>query len=162
MIGLAWDAVCDEFVFDGSWRDIYLFRTEIADWQRMLDALREAGYSMAYFRDGQSTELPHDASQAFPLPEQCDRHLSVRFADVQANCHFFTVEEIEFDIDPREVKGQRQLDALFAFMRRLAEAVSKEAVLTPENSPDTIIFRVRPGQPTIAYQSFGGRHDWKT
>ena len=162
MVGLAWDAVCEEFAFDGSWRDICLFRTEIADWQRMLDAIREAGYSVAYFHDDQSTELPRDASQAFPLPGECDRRLSVWFADVQANCHFFTVEEIEFDIDPREVKGQQQLDALFSFVQCLAEAVGKETVLTAENSHDIIIFRARPGQATIEYQSFGGWHDWRT
>jgi hypothetical protein len=126
---LRWETVRDEFAFDGSWRDICVFQTAIADWQRMLDALRSAGYRLEYFRADQPAELPAKAAETFPLSDECDRRLSVWFADVLANCHFFTVEQIEFDIDPREIKGQRELDALFDFMRCLADAANKEAVL---------------------------------
>src|SRR5262245_30449355 len=112
---IAWKTVRDEFAFDGSLRDIYVFGTSIADWQRMLDAFRSTGYTLTYFRADQPTGLPANAADAFPPPEECDRRLSVRFAGVLANCHFFTVEEIEFDIDPREVKGQQELNALFGF-----------------------------------------------
>lgn len=161
MDGLAWDDVREEFAFDGSWRDIYVLGTDMADWQRMLDALRQADYNLAYFRNSQPSELPAEAAQAFPLPEACDRLLAVRFAGVQANCHFFTSEEIEFDIDPREVKGQEQLGALFGFMRCLAETVGKEAILTAENYPEIIIFRVRPGQSAVEHRAFGGWHDWR-
>jgi len=80
---------------------------------------------------------------------------------VQANCHFFTVEEIEFDIDTREVKGQQELNALLEFMRCLAHATDKEAVLTAENMPEIVILRVRPGRTPIEYQEFGGWHDWR-
>ncbi len=87
--------------------------------------------SMAYFRDRHPTEFhgpqPH---KAFPLPGECDRLLSVRFAGVLANCHFFMPEELEFDIDPREVTGREQLNALFEFMRCMAEGVGKEVILT--------------------------------
>jgi hypothetical protein len=160
MDGLAWDAVREEFAFDdGSWRDIYVLGTDMATWQRMLDGLRAAGYDMAYFRDLQPTELPAEAKQAFPPPDECNRLLSVRFAGVLANCHFFTPEEIEFDIDPREVKGQEQLDALLGFMHCLAEAAAKEAILTAENCPEIVILRVRPGQSAVEVQAFGGGQD---
>jgi hypothetical protein len=149
---IAWETVRDEFAFDGSWRDIYILGTTIADWQGILDAIRSASYRLTYFHADRPTELPMNATDAFPLPGQCDRHLSVWFADVLANCHFFTVEEIEFDIDPREVKGQHELNAMFGFMRCLAQATEKEVVLTPENAPEIVIFRVSPGKPAIEYQ----------
>jgi hypothetical protein len=158
---LAWDAVRDEFAFDGSWRDIYVLGTDMAGWQRMLDGLRAAGYDLAYFRDHQPNELPVEAAQAFPLPDECDRLLLVRFAEVQANCHFFWVEDIEFDIDPREVVGQEQLDAVFGFMRCLSQAVGKDAILTAENCPKIVIFRVRPEHSAVEHQAFGGWHDWR-
>lgn len=161
MDGLVWDAVSGEFAFDGSWRDIYVLGTDMADWQRILDALRQADYDLAYFRENLPAELPAEAPQAFPLSGACDRLLAVRFAGVQANCHFFTPEEIEFDIDPREVQGQEQLDAVFGFMRCITDAVGKEAILTAENSPEIIIFRVRPGQSAIEHRAFGGWHDWR-
>ncbi len=153
---LAWETVRNEFEFDGSWRDIYVFQTTMSDWQHMLNAVRKSPYQVKYFRGGQPTEFPIDAIHAFPLAEECDRYLSVTFAGVQANCHFFWDEEIEFDIDPREVKGQTELDALFGFMQMLADAVGKEAVLTPENFRDAIIFRARPGSHEVEWQEFGG------
>jgi hypothetical protein len=153
---LSWDSVRGEFAFDGSWRDIYILGTSISDWDRMLDAIQVAGYTRAYFRDDQLTEMPSNAAQAFPLPEECNRLMSIWFSDVQANCHFFNVEEIEFDIDPREVKGQQQLDGLLGFMRCLADALAKEVILAVENSPEIVIFRVRPGETKIDYQPFGG------
>ncbi len=155
MSELAWDAVRDEFDFDGSWRDVYVRETDLTSWQRMLDGLRAAGYELTYFRDNQPTELPMEASQAFPHPDKCDRLLLVCFAGVQANCHFFCVEDIEFDIDPRQVTGQAQLSGLIDFMRCLSQAVGKDATLAPENSPEIVIFRIRPGLPTVEHHAFG-------
>jgi hypothetical protein len=100
-------------------------------------------------------ELPGRVEEAFPLDGQCDRLLSVRFCGVLANCHFFTPGEIEFDIDPREVAGQPQLDGVFGFMRCLAQSVGRDTVLCPENCPQNIIFRVRPGLPNVEYHVFG-------
>lgn len=158
---LPWDTVRGEFVFDGSWRDIVVFGTDLNDWQRMLDAIRSGGYEVAYYRADKPSDLPAKASDAFPLPGESDRRLSVWFAEVLANCHFFQDNEIEFDVDPREVKGQRELDALFEFMRCLAQAVNKSVLLTAENMPEIVVFRVRPGALPIEYQEFGGFHEWK-
>ena len=155
MDGIKWETVCDEFAFDGAWRDIYVLNTDMAAWQRMLDGLLAAKYHIEYLKDDLLTELPADATQAFPLPDGCGRLLSVRFAGVLANCHFFTSEEIEFDIDPRDVKGQEQLDALFGFMRCLADSVDKDAILTWENRREVAIFRVRPRQSGIEYHPVG-------
>jgi hypothetical protein len=155
---LTWETVRGEFVFDGSWRDIVVFGTDLTDWQRMLDGIRSAGYEFVYYRADEPTELPAKACDAFPLSGECDRRLSVWFAGVLANCHFFTEEEIEFDIDPREVKGQRELDALFGFMRCMAKSVNKDVVLTAENMPEIVVFRLRPGKLPIEYQAFGWFH----
>lgn len=158
---IAWETVRREFDFDGSWRDIYVFGTTITDWQRVLDALRSSEYRLTYCLDDQSVEVPTNVVDAFPVPSECTHLLSVSFAEVTANCHFFTKGEIEFDIDPREVKGQRELNALFGFMRCLAEAVDKEVVLTPENAPEAVIFRVSPARSAIEHYPFGGWHDWR-
>ena len=151
MPGLAWAKVRGEFAFDGSWRDIFVLGTDLAARQRMLDALRAARYDLSYRRDGKPAELPASAEEAFPLEGECDRLLSVRFCGVLANCHFFRRDEIEFDIDPRELVGQPQLDGLFGFMRCLADAARRDATLCPENCPEAPIFRVRPGAAAIEW-----------
>jgi hypothetical protein len=156
---LAWEAVRTEFAFDGGWRDVYVFGTDMTAWQQMIDWLRASGYDLSYFRDGQPATLPALATDAFPVEGECDRLLSVRFCGVLANCHFFTSEEIEFDIDPREVVGQTELDGLFGFMGCLAEAVGRDVILCPENCPQTVVFRARAGATAVEHQTFGGLHD---
>ncbi|WP_425618425.1 hypothetical protein NA78x_002130 [Anatilimnocola sp. NA78] len=153
---LAWETVAPEFAFDGSWRDIYVFDTDLQAWQRVLDRLRQGDYEFVYRRSGNVSELPVTAADAFPVDGEADRMLSVTFCDVLANCHFFTPDEIEFDIDPREVQGQGQLDSLLAFIRLLSDAAGKDAVLTPENCREILVFRSRPGQSAVEYHEFGG------
>ena len=85
---------------------------------------------------------------------------SVRFCGVLANCHFFTPDEIEFDIDPREVVGQPQLDGVFEFMRSLAQSVGRDAILCPEGCSQIVIFRVRPDATAVEHLVFGGWYRW--
>jgi len=149
---LTWNTVNRAFEFEaGSFRDIYLLGTDLDAWQRMLDGLSARQYELAYFRDDQAIELPPDAIEVFASLPECYHQLSVNLCQVQANCHFFTPDDIEFNIDPREVKGQSELDAVFAFMRCLADSASMDAILTLEDSPDGVIFRVCPGQNEIDY-----------
>lgn len=161
MQSLPWELVSREFAFDGSWRDIIILHTDLADWQVALNVLRSANYKLVYYRNDQPSELPSGVCDTFPLPGECDRRLSIWFAGVLANSHFFTPDEIEFDIDPREITGQQQLDALFEFMKCLADAVGKPVALTAENCSEISIFRIQPDQATIEYRAFGGWHDWR-
>lgn len=141
-----------------AWRDIYVLGTNINAWQRLIDELRKSDYDLTYFRNGQTVLLPEDAKDPFPLEGKCDRLLFVCFGGVLAYCHFFTSDEIEFDIDPREVVGQPQLDRLFDFMRCLAESVGQDAILCPGSCSDIVIFRIRDGAAPVEYQAFGGWH----
>jgi hypothetical protein len=48
------------------------------------------------------------------------------------------------------------LDALLAFMRLLSDATGKDAVLTPKNCPQIVVFRSRPNRSAVEYHAFGG------
>jgi len=56
---------------------------------------------------------------------------------MQLNCHFFQNDDIELDLDPREVTGQAQLDALLEFMRDIGRTTSASVVLTPKMCPNS-------------------------
>jgi hypothetical protein len=43
--------------------------------------------------------------------------------EVAIHCHFFGPDEIEFDVSPREVVGQTQLDGVCGFVRAIGRAV---------------------------------------
>jgi len=153
---LEWDRVRGEFYRDGSWRDIYVLGTSIEHWQRALDALRSSPFQMRYVRAAIECPLPSGAAEAFPEPGWADRLLSVDLHGPIANAHFFTETEIEFDLDPREVGSQRELDSILQFMHLLASATGREAILTPENQEHIVIFRVRPNDSRVEYAPFGG------
>ena len=153
---LGWDQVGCEFYQDGSWRDIYVLGTSIEHWQLALDALRSSSFRTRYFRDRVESPLPPTAAEAFPEPGFADRLLSVDLRGPIANAHFFTETEIEFDLDPREVCSQRELDAVLEFMQLLASATGREAILAPENQQHIPIFRVRPNDPNVEHTPFGG------
>lgn len=152
---LEWREIAAWFHPDGNSRDIYVLDTSFADWQSLLEALRQSRFDLGYCRAGAKAPLPANAAEAFPDPGMADRVLSVNLDGAAAYCHFFTESEIEFDIDPREVVGQLQLDAILDFMRVLSNSTGKESILTPENCPHIVIVSVPPGDAAPQYRSFG-------
>ena len=145
----SWEQVRHEFIFDGSWRDIYVIDSDLALWERLIASLKTSDYDLQYSLDGHAMELPNLAEEAFQF--EASRLLSVRFRSVQANCHFFWPDEIEFDIDPREITGQPQLDALFGFMGFVAATVGRDVILTPESLSKSVIFRVRASDGVVEH-----------
>jgi len=48
-------------------------------------------------------------------------------------CHFFQDDEVENDIDPRNITSYAVHQHLMNYLTRLSQALGKEVVLTPEN-----------------------------
>ena len=65
--------------------------------------------------------------------------LSVDVESVTINCHFLCLEEIELDIDPEQIKGEKEHTVLLGYIAQLAKALGKTAYITPENSLDNPI-----------------------
>ena len=136
------DAFCD---YDGSLRDIYVFDTGIDDWTLMLQLLKRKLYGMTFFLDGEVSTLPAEAGSIFALGSQHACQLSVDLSGLLLNCHFFCLDQIEFDISPREVTDEAKFEAIICFMQNLASELNKTVVLTPENAPESVLFRATPG-----------------
>jgi hypothetical protein len=140
----AWNDVKDEFVWEGSWRDICVLDTTISDWRSVWLTLTAPDVRAAFKIDDVEAALPEDVDRVFARRNESSVILSVVVSGVQLNCHFFGEFEIEFDLDPREVTGQADFDAVVAFMRKLAAATGKVAFMTPENTHDAPFLRVAP------------------
>jgi hypothetical protein len=48
----------------------------------------------------------------------------------------YCVEQIDFDVDLRELQGQDRLDVLCAFLRAIGRRIGKPVVMTPEGVED--------------------------
>lgn len=143
---MAWKDVASEFVWDGAWRDIYVIGTTIADWQRVLDLLNDkTPDALAFYVNGEELPSAPSAEVIFERRQETSTLLQVTAGNVHLNCHFFCEEEIEFDLDPRELRGEGDLQAVLTFMTAIANAAGKRAILTHENSQEAVILNVQPG-----------------
>jgi hypothetical protein len=82
--------------------------------------------------------------------------MKIDASGILINCHFFSKEEIEFDIDPKDVTEQSDLDALCEFMRMVGKVVGKPTILTPENFQDKPIILFNPETNELNFvENFG-------
>jgi hypothetical protein len=139
-----WEAVRKEFEPEGSLRDIYVSDAGLAGWQSLLAALRHFDPAAVFTVDGEERELPDDASTIFDVHEVAKPMLVVRWAGLSFYCHFFIAEEIELDLDPREVHDATDFEAVLDFLAFVGDTVGKPAVLTAENAPERPILRYDP------------------
>lgn len=136
-----WQRVAEDFEPDGSLRDIYVLETSLDAWQSVIDTLRQRWSSLTFTLNGEPATLPQRVEAIFDARREQAALLSLMVGGAQLVCHFFVEDEIEFDIDPREITGPAQLEALIEFMALLGRITAKTVVLTHENSPEAVILR---------------------
>lgn len=139
-----WSRIAADFRYDGSLRDVYILDTSLDDWARVWDVLKAAPDGFSFMVDGESLTPPARVEDAFRLRDSHSVTASYTLGKQRLNCHFFIEEEVEFDLDPRDVDGPIEAERLGHFLSLLGCATSKEVRLTPENEPESIIARYDP------------------
>ena len=148
-----WSDVSDDWESEGGLRDVYVFETNVEDWQRALDLVR-AQWPFTYSEDGSPKTMPADVPTIFQAREQRAVRLQIHAAPaIHINCHFFLPEEIEFDLDPREVNSQADFDIVCEFIGLIGTTLQKavsvcwegdtEALMRYEPRTD-VVQRMRP------------------
>lgn len=137
MPDLLWDDVKHHFDPDetGSLPDLRVPHTSADDWQTLLDLVRERGWNHEYVEGATELPLPRAADVfARPLDAECPQ-LRVRPSEgVLAIFRFLADEEIDFDMDLRELQGQERLDLLCDFLRTLGRRLGKPVFMDPEGA----------------------------
>lgn len=141
---ISWSDVAHEFAWDGAWRDIIALGASPRHVQATLDLLRSGSFEPLFEVDGDVIAIPERVEDVFTKHAEQARSLSVRISGMLLNNHLFTDQEVEFDIDPREVRGQAELDTLLGFMQQLARATGLTVVMTPEGFPERPFIEVLP------------------
>jgi len=137
-----WEQALNIRSWDGSLRDLYIPNTTLDDWDRLLNFLRDCRFELAYSLDGRPAPVPGRASEAFRREES--GLLACRLGRMTLNCHFFCPEEIEFDLDPREIDSPAELSRLEQFMSEIGSLLRKEVRLSDENCRDEALCRYDP------------------
>jgi hypothetical protein len=150
-----WSQIAPDFEADGSLRDVYILGTSLEDWSSVWAALLAGSNSVSFTVDGEPRTPPLDVAEAFFLRRNHTVCASYVLGRQRLNCHFFIEEEVEFDLDPRDVDGPAEADRLAQFITTLGRATSKEVRLTPENEPDAIIAHYGPDTEQVVWTRAG-------
>lgn len=132
------------FFSDRSLRDIYILNVDLDDWQKTFDWINLSHWSVAFYKDGQLIQCAEtDVSYFFEAKESNTMLMSIEINGVKINCNFFSKDEIEFDIDPKEIRSILEANAVIEFMKNLSKTLDKECILTEENSPEKPLVTIK-------------------
>ncbi|RKF05090.1 hypothetical protein C8N26_0490 [Tenacibaculum lutimaris] len=132
--------------WDGSWRDIYILNTNVYDWEKLIVFLNQHCKLAWYNIDTDKNDCKIDLSQIKNGWNSGEGLLSVAKIfikdKIQINLHFFTPEEIEFDIDPREFNSIEDHNELMKLLIDISLNVGKQLIITAENHSDYSLITV--------------------
>lgn len=136
-----WHSIQQGFEPDGALRDVYIAPASASLWNEFIEWVSRAGYSSEFWHGQRKKALPQELLEIKQLQQTDPTTLKLFLsAGVQINCHFFIDEEIELDIDPREIRDQEAFESLLIFLRAIATALKRNARVTYENSPEDELF----------------------
>ncbi|MFI6014846.1 hypothetical protein ACIBAG_39780 [Streptomyces sp. NPDC051243] len=135
MADLLWDDVSCFFEPDsmGSLPDVRVPGVSVEDWQAVLDLVAEKGWKCRYSEGEVVLPVPR-AQQvvARPADAECPNLRVWPTADVLAIFRFSAGDEIDFDVDLRELQGQERLDVFCGFLREIGRRLGKPVLMYPE------------------------------
>ncbi|MBH1937478.1 hypothetical protein I5Q34_24945 [Streptomyces sp. AV19] len=135
MPDVLWDDVKDYFgpETEGCLPDVFVQGTNAGDCQAFLGLIPARGWWSEYSEGGVVMPLP-GAGQVLSRPSDAEcPQLRVRpVPGMEAIFRFLPDEEIDFDVDLRELRGQERLDLLCDFLRTIGSHLGKPVVMTPE------------------------------
>ncbi|WP_041820617.1 hypothetical protein [Streptomyces davaonensis] len=137
MADLLWDDVSCFLDPDtmGSLPDVRVPDASVRDWQSVLDLVVESGWRCQYSEGEAVLPLPRaEAILRRPLDAECPNLRVWPTADVLAIFRFLDDEEVDFDVDLRQLKGQERLDVFCGFLREIGRRLGKPVLMDPEGA----------------------------
>ncbi|MEU9602744.1 hypothetical protein AB0E06_38885 [Streptomyces sp. NPDC048109] len=135
MADLLWDDVKCFFDPDlmGSLPDVSVPGASVEDWQAVLDLVAEKGWKCQYSEGGTVLPMPRaEAVLSGPADAECLYLRVWPTPDVLAIFRFRVADEVDFDVDLRELQGQDRLDVFCGFLREIGRRPGKPVLMDPE------------------------------
>lgn len=139
------------YYWDGSWRDIYIKEFDRNDWAKWIDFVNK-GYKIDWINlktsKGQS-KIDFDViCDYWNRKDDLLSTAKIYINKIQINTHFFSEEEFESDIDPREFNSLEDHNNLINYLKDISKLLNREIILTPENFRDVVLLTVNNGKIT--------------
>lgn len=135
MPDLLWDDVQDFFDPDlmGALPEMSVEDASVEDWQAVFDLVRLRGWTWEYSVGGVVGPLP-PAAEVLSRPADAET-VDLRVWPVPGVLVIFrpmSADEIDFDVDLRELQGQAGVDTLCGFLAAIGRWLGKPVVMTAE------------------------------
>lgn len=151
----SWAECQRDFHPDGSLRDIYVEEASRVDWKRFVDWLRSSTYRLSFRHAGNPMPMPTSAREIFVLSRAAASTLTIQTGPLSINCHFFSDDEIEMDLDPKELMDDRSFALLLEFIRGLGDTLGRDAIVTHENWKEAVLLRYTVRTRAIEREALG-------
>lgn len=155
-MNLNWSDVNWIFEPEGSLRDIYIKNVRAEDWIVLIDHLNQ-NYVVKFGSYGEN-KIINKIDKEYILQYFSDqtaemetKSASIFIDKIMINLHFFSDEEIEFDIDPKEINSNSDLEAIIQFMNNMSQILKKEVILTGEGENEYPLITVDYGSKKIVF-----------
>ncbi|MEU1284460.1 hypothetical protein [Kitasatospora sp. NPDC005856] len=135
MPDLLWDDVRNFFDPDlmGALPDVSVEGTSVEGWQAVFDLVRSSGWAWEFLEGGVAGPLP-PAAEVLTRPADAET-VDLRVWPVPGVLVIFrpmSAEEIDFDVDLRELQGQEGVDVLCRFLTAVGRRLGKPVAMTAE------------------------------
>ncbi|MEU9161365.1 hypothetical protein AB0D29_13985 [Streptomyces sp. NPDC048424] len=135
MPDLRWDDVRNFFDPDlmGALPDVSVADTTVEAWQAVFELIRSSGWTWEYSEGGIAGPLP-SAVDVFARPADAET-VELRVWPVPEVLAIFrpgSADEIDFDVDLRELQGQGGVDVLCGFLVAIGRRLGKPVLMTAE------------------------------
>lgn len=117
---------------DGSLIDIYVQEISLNDWRKVINLINEK-YEVKYDGTKRIDEQYTIEYLTDATGEMESKSATIHLGEIQVNCHFFLDDQIEFDIDPKEINSIKDFEAIEAFMIDISAELNNQVILTGEN-----------------------------
>jgi hypothetical protein len=148
MSTLSWGEVKNFFDPDlnGVLPDVHVSGTSIEDWRAIVDLVVESNWRWQYFEDSKVVPIP-SLDEVFSRP-WVELHV---WPDPEVLAIFrpHSTEEIDFDVDLRELQGQHGVDILCGFLSTIGRRLGKPVVMTPEGANEHPVLGFDPGADRV-------------
>ncbi|MFK0294374.1 hypothetical protein ACIQU6_28420 [Streptomyces sp. NPDC090442] len=115
----------------GALPDVCVPDASVADWEAVFDLIRSSGWTWEYSEGGVPGPLP-SAVEVLSRPADADAaDLRVwPVPDALAIFRPMSADEIDFDVDLRELQGQAGVDTLCEFLGEIGRRLGKPVIMT--------------------------------
>jgi hypothetical protein len=137
-----------EWIFekDGALRDIYVQNATISDWEKVVDLLNsEYQLTFGIYEDNLNDKIDFGYVKTMFADETGElqtKSVTVDLNGIVVKCYFFLENQIEFDINPTEIKTETEFNKITDFMKSISSKLEKQITLCGENQPEFPLIKI--------------------